>query len=83
MEAEARTILTAAVARDEETGPNLAQAIRERFAALGGVDLDLPPRHDMPRTVTQQLSLNVKRGARPLLLPTRRSRLYARRARRR
>ena len=44
MEQEARDILRAAL--DEETAPsqNLASAIRSRFAPLGGVDLDLPPR---------------------------------------
>lgn len=45
MEAEARRILGEAVAVDrDEPEPNLAQAIHRRFAALGGVDLDLPPR---------------------------------------
>jgi len=46
MEEEARDILRRVVA---ETPPprNLAAAIRGRFAALGGVDLDLPPREPM------------------------------------
>jgi antitoxin FitA len=45
MEAEARTILTEAVAADrDQPEPNLAEAIRRRFAPLGGVDLELPPR---------------------------------------
>ena len=45
MEAEARRILSEAVAVDrEEPEPNLAEAIRRRFAPLGGVDLELPPR---------------------------------------
>ena len=44
MEAEARTILGEAVAAEsDESAPNLAEAIRRRFAALGGVDLELPP----------------------------------------
>ena len=44
MEAEARTILSDAVAAEpDESEPNLAEAIRRRFAPLGGVDLDLPP----------------------------------------
>jgi plasmid stability protein len=44
MEAEARTILSEAVAADrEEAEPNLVEAIRRRFAPLGGVDLELPP----------------------------------------
>jgi plasmid stability protein len=44
MEAEARTILSEAVAGDrDQPEPNLAEAIRRRFAPLGGVDLELPP----------------------------------------
>jgi antitoxin FitA len=44
MEAEARSILSGAVASDrEQPEPNLAEAIRRRFAPLGGVDLELPP----------------------------------------
>ncbi len=44
MEAEARTILREAVAGDrDQSEPNLAEAIRRRFAPLGGVDLELPP----------------------------------------
>ena len=43
MEAEARTILSEAVAGDrDQPEPNLAEAIRRRFAPLGGVDLELP-----------------------------------------
>ena len=44
MEAEARSILSEAVAGDRDRSEtNLAEAIRRRFAALGGVDLELPP----------------------------------------
>jgi plasmid stability protein len=49
MEAEARAILSEAVAGNREqlepnlAEPNLAEAIRGRFAPLGGVDLELPP----------------------------------------
>jgi plasmid stability protein len=44
MEAEARTILSEAVAAErDQAEPNLAEAIRRRYAALGGVDLELPP----------------------------------------
>jgi antitoxin FitA len=44
MEAEARTILSEAMAADrEEAEPNLVEAIRRRFVPLGGVDLELPP----------------------------------------
>ena len=49
MEAEVRAILTSAVSGRDE-GRNLAQAFRERFAAIGGADLALPPRADVPRS---------------------------------
>ncbi|MXX76051.1 MAG: plasmid stabilization protein [Holophagales bacterium] len=46
MEEEARIILREAV--EPETGEqNLAAAIRARFAPLGGVELELPPRGPM------------------------------------
>ena len=46
MEEEARVILREAV--EEEAGPrNLAEAIRERFAPYGGVELEIPPREPM------------------------------------
>ena len=48
MEAEARSILSeAVVAERDEPEPNLAEAIRRRFAPLGGVDLELPSREDV------------------------------------
>ena len=47
MEEEARDILRQAVGR-APTSANLGEAIHRRFAALGGVDLDLPPREAMP-----------------------------------
>jgi len=43
MEAEIRVILTDAVAEPGEV-PGLLQALTDRFAELGGVELDLPPR---------------------------------------
>ncbi len=49
MEAEVRAILTGAVGETEDERPNLAQAIRQRFAAIGGADAPIPPRTDMPR----------------------------------
>jgi plasmid stability protein len=49
MEAEVRAILTHAVATVEGDRLNLAQAVRERVGAIGGVDLKLPPRSDLPR----------------------------------
>ena len=46
MEEEARVILRTALT--EPASPtNLAQAIRARFAPLGGVKLDIPPREPM------------------------------------
>ena len=48
MEAEVRSILSEAVAADrDQLGPNLAEAIRRRFAPLGGVD-DLEPHPAVP-----------------------------------
>ena len=45
MEEEARAILRAAL---EPASPiNLTRAIRARFAPLGGVELDIPPREPM------------------------------------
>ena len=47
MEEEAREILREVVGRP--TAPtNLGQAIHRRFMALGGVELELPPRVPMP-----------------------------------
>ena len=47
MAEEVRLILCEAVNR--KTGPeNLASAIRARFAPLGGVELELPPREPAP-----------------------------------
>ena len=43
MEEEAREILARAV-RGEAAPGDLGRAIHRRFAALGGADLDLPPR---------------------------------------
>ncbi len=47
MEEEARDILRQAVGR-ASTPADLGQAIHRRFAALGGIDLDLPQREAMP-----------------------------------
>jgi plasmid stability protein len=45
MEAEARRILQTALTRDAlRSGRNLAERIHARFAALGGVVLEVPPR---------------------------------------
>ena len=47
MEAEARDILRTALNRQPAAPQNLASAIRARFAPLGGVEPDLPPRSPM------------------------------------
>ena len=47
MEQEARDILRAALEEDSPTGKDLASVIRARFAPLGGVELELPPREPM------------------------------------
>ena len=44
MEQEAKEILTSAFNRPEDKPKNLAQAIREIFGPLGGVELEIPPR---------------------------------------
>jgi plasmid stability protein len=43
MESEIRAILTNAVSRPDES-VGLAQALIDGFGAIGGADLDLPPR---------------------------------------
>jgi antitoxin FitA len=43
MEAEMRAILTAAV-REDDSSQGLFSALLDRFADLGGVELDLPAR---------------------------------------
>ena len=49
MEDEARHILRAALTDDPAASRNLAQAIRRRFRALGGVELRLPAREPVRR----------------------------------
>lgn len=49
MEAEVRAILTDAVTDATDERVNLAQAIRERVGAIGGVDLEIPRRSELPR----------------------------------
>lgn len=44
MEEEARNILRTALYHHPPSQENLASAIRARFARLGGVELDIPPR---------------------------------------
>ena len=47
MEDEARNIRRAALAEESGMPRNLAEAIRRRFRALGGVELHLPDRQPM------------------------------------
>ena len=51
MEAEIRDILTAAVAEDAPA-TDLFSALTDRFARLGGVELDLPARSTPPRAAS-------------------------------
>lgn len=44
MEQEAREILKSALSQPEEQPEDLVEAIRRRFAPLGGVELKIPPR---------------------------------------
>ena len=44
MEDEVRHILRAALAKTPAQPTNIADAIRRRFAPLGGVELKIPPR---------------------------------------
>ena len=44
MEQEAREILQSALSKSPQTGEDLYKAIRRRFAPLGGVELEIPPR---------------------------------------
>jgi plasmid stability protein len=47
MEEEARHILRAALADEGAAPHDLAEAVRRRFAAVGGVDLPVTPREPM------------------------------------
>lgn len=44
MEQEARELLEAGLAQTDPKSENLGEIIHRRFAALGGVDLKIPPR---------------------------------------
>ena len=48
MEAEVRGILQNTLNEPERPAVDLYQRIRARFAPLGGVDLELPPREPAP-----------------------------------
>ncbi len=47
MEEEAREILRVGLAQREDTGANWVESIRRRVAAVGGVELSIPPREPM------------------------------------
>ena len=44
MEQEAREILKSALSQSEEPPMDMGKAIRDIFAPLGGVELEIPPR---------------------------------------
>jgi len=52
MEEEAREILRTALATEPGSGRRLVEAVRQRFAAAGFVDLELAPRAPMGAPVT-------------------------------
>ncbi len=47
MEDEARDILRIALSSETHTSRDLVKSIRRRFTAVGGTELDLPPREPM------------------------------------
>jgi antitoxin FitA len=51
MEAEVRSILEDALPSQQASG-GLGSRIHARFAAVGGVELDLPRRSEMPRAAS-------------------------------
>ncbi len=53
MEAEVRAILEDALP-SETTSSGLGSRIHARFAAIGGVELDLPTRRELPRAADLQ-----------------------------
>lgn len=50
MEEEAREILRSALRSSSPARENLTNAIRQRFAPFGGVELELPPRAPIRQT---------------------------------
>lgn len=48
MEAELRHIIREALSGDRKAEPNLAEAIRRRFAPFGGVELEPHPPQPLP-----------------------------------
>jgi antitoxin FitA len=53
MEAEVRSILAEVLPSTQASG-GLGSRIHARFAAVGGVELDLPSRSEMPRAASLQ-----------------------------
>lgn len=53
MEAEVRSILEEALP-SQQASDGLGSRIRARFSTVGGVDLDLPSRDEMPRAASIQ-----------------------------
>ena len=51
MEQEARELLEASLAQPDPEPVNIGEAIRRRFAPLGGVDLKIPPRRGKIREI--------------------------------
>jgi plasmid stability protein len=51
MEAEARAILEDALPAQQPSG-GFGSRVHARFAAVGGVELELPDRRDMPRAAS-------------------------------
>jgi antitoxin FitA len=51
MEQEARELLETGLARADSEPENLGEAIRRRFALLGGIDLKIPPRRGTIREI--------------------------------
>jgi plasmid stability protein len=53
MEAEVRAILKDALP-SQQTAGGLGSRVRARFAAVGGIELELPDRREMPRAADLQ-----------------------------
>ena len=49
MEEEARHILKAGLAEEAARAPNLAESLRRRAVAVGGIELELPKREPVRR----------------------------------
>jgi plasmid stability protein len=55
MEQEARELLRVALTQPEPQPENLGEAIRDLFAAFGGVDLKIPKREPIPESRIRKL----------------------------